>query len=131
MPRKVGSLLVILALIAFAMLLIKQVGQTTSTGHPTPEALSSPPDFVGWVLDIEAGNGQIHVESQADKIVRPVTIMLTKDTVIFRKEKGNLRQVNISDVHLKDQAELWLAGSLPSSFPAKVNARQIVVEDPF
>ena len=68
------------------------------------------------------------VESQADKIVRPVIVKLTKDTMIFRREEGVLRQVDISEVHLKDQAELWLIGPVPNSFPAEVNVRQVIVE---
>jgi hypothetical protein len=80
------------------------------------------------VLGVDPGHGQIKVESQTDKIVRPVTVLLAKDTPIFRREKGVLRQVDISDVHLQDQAELWLIGPVPGSFPAQVNVRQVIVE---
>ena len=126
MARKIGSLLVIIV-----MLLIRQAQQTAAVGRPTREALTSPPDFMGWVLGVNPGSGQIKVESQADKIVRPVTVKLTKDTMIFRRERGVLRQVDISEVHLKDPAELWLIGPAPGSFPAEVNVRQVVVENPF
>lgn len=129
MARKMVSLSVILLLIVVAILLIRQAQQTD--GSPTQETLTSPPDFVGWVLGVDPESGQIKVESQADKIVRPVTVKLTQDTPIFRREKGNLRQINISEVHLKDQAELWLIGPVPSSFPADVEVRQVIVENPF
>jgi len=46
------------------------------------------------------------VESQAEKIVRPVTVKLTKDTMIFWRERGVLRQVDIFEVHPQDKAEL-------------------------
>lgn len=93
MARKIGSLLLISSLAVILMLLIQQARQRTSAGRPTQEALTSRPDFVGWVLGVDPESGQIHVESQADKIVRPVTVKLTKDTMIFRRERGLLRQV--------------------------------------
>ena len=71
MARKIGSLLVILLLVIIVMLLMRQVQQMPGVGRPTRAALTSPPDFVGWVLDADPENGQIRVESQADKIVRP------------------------------------------------------------
>ncbi|MGE5378342.1 MAG: hypothetical protein ACM3XO_25060 [Bacteroidota bacterium] len=130
MHRKAGISLAIVLLAAIVLLLLIQGQQTTGAG-PSREALSSPPDFVGWVLKVDPGSGQVKVESQADKIVRPVIVKLTKDTMIFRREKGGLRQVEFSDIHLQDQAELWLIGPVPSSFPAEVNVRQIVVENPY
>ncbi len=126
MARKIGTLLVILLLAFLVLLLLRQVQQATS--RPALEALSSPPGFTGWVLGVDAERGEIKVESQTDKIVRPVTAMLTKDIPIFRREKGVLRQVDISNVHLQDQAELWLIGPVPNSFAAQVNVRQVVVE---
>jgi hypothetical protein len=131
MARKIGSLLVLLLLVIILILLMRQAQQMPGVGRPTREALTSPPDFVGWVLGVDPENGQIQVESQADKVVRPVTVKLTEDTPIFRREKGVLRQVDISEVYLQDQAELWLIGPIPDSFPADVNVRQVVVEDPY
>jgi hypothetical protein len=131
LTRKIGSLLLFLILVVILLLLARQVGHSTGVGNPTREVLSSPPDFVGWVLAVDPGSGQIRVENQADKIVRPVTVNLTEETAIFRKENGLLRQIKISDVHLQDQAELWLVGPVPSSFPAVVNVRQVVVENPY
>lgn len=128
MTRKIGYLLVILLLVVIVMLLIRQTQQSAGTGNPEQDALTSPPDFVGWVLGVDPGRNQIRVESQADKIVRPVTATLTADTLIFRREAGVLRSVDFSEVHLKDQAELWLIGPVPSSFPAEVTVRQVVVE---
>lgn len=126
MSRKIGSLLVILLLVLIVILLMNRAQQTTD--RPAPEALTSQPDFVGWVMGVDPGSGQIRVESQADKIVRPVTVILAKDTPIFRREGGVLRQIDISDIHLQDQAELWLTGDVPSSFPAEVNVRQVIVD---
>ena len=77
---------------------------------------------------MDPGSSQIKVESQADKIVRLLTVIVTKDTVVFRREGGVLRQIDISDVRLQDQAELWLIGPVPSSFPAQVNVRQVIVD---
>ena len=131
MARKVGSLLLILLLVVIAVLLMRQAQQTAGVGRPTREPLTSPPDFVGWVLEVDPGSGQIKVESQADKIVRTVTVKLAKDSLIVRREGGVLRQVDISEVHLQDQAELWLIGPVPGSFPAEVSVRQVVVENPY
>ena len=126
MSRKIGSLVIILLLVLIVMLLINQVQQRM--GGPTPEALPSPPDFTGWVMGVDPKSNQIQVESQEDKIVRPVTVNLTKDTLLFRRKAGVLRQIDISEIHLKDQAELWLVGPVPGSFPAEVNARQVIVD---
>jgi len=131
MARKNGSGLVVLLLLVVGLLLIRQVQQMNGANRSARQALSSPPNFVGWVLGVDPGSSQIQVESQADKIVRPVTANLTQETMIFRREKGVLRQVDISEVHLQDQAELWLIGPIPSSFPADVNVRQVVVENPY
>ena len=132
MSRRNGSLFIILLLVIIAvMLFIRQAQGITGIGGPTPEFINTPPDFVGWVLKVDPRSGQIKVESQADKIIRPVIVKLTKDTVIFRRKKGAFRQVELSEVHLQDQAELWLIGPFPSSFPADVNVRQIVVENLF
>jgi hypothetical protein len=126
MCRKIGSLLVILLLVAMLMLLIIQVQQRT--GSPAAEAISSAPDFTGWVMSVDGGSNQIRVESQADKIVRPVTVKLTKDTLLFRREAGVLKQIDISEIQIKDQAELWLIGPVPTSFPAEVSVRQVIVD---
>ncbi len=126
MTRKVGSLLVILLLALIVMLLFKQAQQRA--GGPTAEALPSPPDFTGWVMGVDPGSGRIRVELQADKIVRPLTVKLTGDTMIFRREAGVLRQIDVSEVHLQDQAELWLIGPVPGSFPAEVSVRQVIVD---
>lgn len=128
MARKIGSLLVILLLVVIVMLLIRQAQRTAGAGSPKRDALTSPPDFVGWVLEVDPGSDQMKVESQADKIVRPVIVKLTKDTMIFRREEGVLRQIDNSEVQLKDQAKLWLIGPVPNSFPAEVNVRQVIVE---
>lgn len=128
MARKIGSLLAILLLVVLVVLLVRQVLQTSRAGSPTQVPLSSPPDFTGWVLAVDPGSGRIKVESQADKIVRPVTMTLTREIPIFRREKGTLRQVDISEIHLQDQAELWLVGPVPGSFPAEVDVRQVIVE---
>ena len=129
MSRKIGSLLLVLLLVISAFLVIRQMQQAAA--NPEAEVLTSPPEFVGWVLEVEPGSGQIKVESQADKIVRPVFVKLTKDTPIFRREGKILRPIGISQVHLQDQAELWLVGPVPSSFPAEVNVRQVIVEKPY
>lgn len=118
----------IFLLAVILVLLIKQAQLASSVDPSNQEALPSPPDFVGWVLEVNSGNNQIKVESQAGKIVRPVIVKVTKDTMIFRREGGVLRQVEVSQVRLQDQAELWLIGPVPSSFPAQVNVRQVIVE---
>src|SRR5512139_3542069 len=126
MARKIGSLVIILLLVLIVVLLINQVQQRT--GAPMPEALPSPPDFTGWVMAVDPKSNQIRVESQADKAVRPVTVTLTKDTLLFRREAGVLRQIDLSEIHVKDQAELWLIGPVPGSFPAEVNVRLVIVD---
>lgn len=119
---------VIFLLAAIVMLLIRQAQLATGVDRPTQNALTTQPDFVGWVLGVDPVHDQIKVESQADKLVRPVIVKVTKDTLIFRREEDVLRQVDISELHLQDQAELWLIGPVPSSFPAEVNVRQMIVE---
>jgi hypothetical protein len=126
MARKIGSLLIFLLLVLILILLINQVQQRAN--NPTAEALTSPPDFTGWVMSVDPESNQIQVESQADKIVRRVNVKLTKDTLLFRREAGVLKQIDLSEIHLQDQAELWLIGTVPSSFPAEVSVRQVIVD---
>jgi hypothetical protein len=126
MARKIVSLLVILLLVLVLVLLVDQVQQRT--GRPTAVALTSAPDFTGWVMDVDPGGSQIQVESQADKIVRRVTVKLAKDTHLFRREAGVLKQIDVSEIRPRDQAELWLLGPVPGSFPAEVNVRQVIVD---
>ena len=125
MSRKIGSGLGILLLVLI-LLLIYQMQQRSS--RSTAEALTSPPDFTGWVTGVDPKSNQIRVESQADKIVRPLTVNITRDTPIFRREAGVLRQIDFSEIHRQDQAELWLIGPIPSSFPAEVSVRQVIVD---
>jgi hypothetical protein len=79
-------------------------------------------------MGVDPGSGQIKVESQADKIVRPLTMKLTTDTLIFRGEAGVLMEIDLSAVHFKDQAGLWPTGPVPGSFPGAVSIRQVRVD---
>ncbi len=117
------------------MLVLAAAVAASSAGcsGPMNGELGSQPDFTGWVTAIEPGPGggalgSIVVESQADKIVRRLVVTVTSETRIQRREAGATRQAAFVDVALRDQARLWLAGPVPRSFPARVTARQLVVE---
>ena len=124
--------ILLLRLAGIVVLLTGVAAQAAGCGGPTRGELGSPPDFVGWVTGIEPGDGKgggrIVVESQADKIVRRLIVTVTSDTQIYRREAGATRQVGFAGVALQDQAQLWLAGPVPQSFPAQVTALQVVVE---
>lgn len=124
--------IVLLRLVGIAVLLAGVAAQAAGCGGPRRGEFGSPPDFVGWVTAIEPDDGKggdrIIVESQADKIVRRLIVTVTSDTQIYRREAGATRQVGFADVALQDQAQLWLAGPVPQSFPAQVSALQLVVE---
>jgi hypothetical protein len=94
--------------------------------QPKAGGAQLPARFHGLGMGVDPGSGQIQVESQAEKIVRPVTVKLAKDTLVFRREAGVLKQIDVSEIHL--QAELWLIGPVPNSFPAMVNVRQVIVD---
>jgi hypothetical protein len=125
------TLLVPLAGIA---LVLAGVPALAGAGGPTQErSMSSHPDFVGWVMAIEPGDGKgalgrIVVESQADKIVRRLVVTVTSDTQIYRRTANDIRRAGFKDVARRDQARLWLTGPVPRSFPAQVIARKMVVE---
>jgi hypothetical protein len=119
------SRLLIILVIVLGLLAVLVIALTRP---PRQAALATPPEFTGWVLGVDTGSRQIVVESQADKIVRRVNVTVTGDTLIFRREGGELKPIGLFGVRRQDQAELWLTGPVPESFPAEVTARQVVVE---
>ena len=122
----------LLRLPGLTVLLIGVAAQSAACSGLQQDELSTQPHFVGWVTGIDPGegqgNGQIIVESQADKIVHRLIVTVTSDTLIYRREAGATRQIKLADVTLQDQAQLLLAGPVPHSFPARVTARQVIVE---
>jgi hypothetical protein len=124
--------ILLLRLASITVLLTGVAPLAAACGGPKRDELGPQPDFVGWVTAIEPGDGKeggrIVVESQADKIVRRLIVTVTGNTQMYRREAGTTRQVNFADVALQDQAQLWLAGPVPRSFPAQVTARRGGVE---
>jgi hypothetical protein len=121
-PRRT-FVLALVAVLALGLLLV-----VVLTRPAPPDTLTTPSEFTGWVLGVKLDSRQIVVESQAQKIVRRVTVTVTEDTLILRREGGKLRSIGLFGVRLQDQAELWLTGPVPEDFPAQVTAKQVVVE---
>ncbi len=110
------------------MLFYRWASRQSSSGDSMRDALTSEPDFVGWVTGVEPLRDRIVVESQAEKIVSRVFVRVTNDTLLFRREEGTLQPIRIAEVALQDQAQLWLTEPVSRSFPAQVTARQVIVE---
>ena len=97
-----------------------------------PEALETEADFTGFITEIhpigEKGNlGQILVESHADKLVDKYMVTIKDETLIFKQDGDNRRQVAFEALETKQQVQIWFSGPIMESFPMQGTAQQVII----
>ncbi len=97
-----------------------------------PEALETEADLTGFITEIhstaeEGMLGQILVESHADKLVDEYVVTIKDETLIFKQEGENRRQVAFETLETTQQMQIWFSGPILESFPVQGTAQQIVV----
>ncbi len=99
---------------------------------PSQEALDTEADFTGFITEIqpigEKGRlGQILVESHADKFVDKYMVTIKDETLIFKQEGENRRQVTFAALETTQQVQIWFSGPILESFPMQATAQQVVI----
>jgi hypothetical protein len=89
-------------------------------------------NLVGWILETksigENGNfGRILVEAQADKVADRYWVTITDKTLIFEHDEKILRRISFEALATKTQAQIWFSGPVKESYPAQVDAEQVVI----
>ena len=97
-----------------------------------PKALETEADFTGFITEIhligEKGTlGQILVESHADKLVDKYMVTITDETLIFKQDGENRRQVAFETLEATQQVQIWFSGPILESFPKQGTAEQVVI----
>ena len=97
-----------------------------------PKALDTEADFTGWVTEIhpigEKGTlGQILVEDQSDKLVDKYMVTIKDETLIFKQDGEERRQVAFEALETTQQVQIWASGPIMESFPMQATAQQVVI----
>ena len=98
----------------------------------SPQALDTEPYFTGWVTEIhpigEKGTlGQILVEDQSDKLVAKYMVTIKDETLIFKQDGEERRQVTFEALETTQQVQIWFSGPIMESFPMQGTAQQVVI----
>jgi hypothetical protein len=67
------------------------------------------------------------VESHADKLIRKYMVTIKDETLIFKQDGGNRRQVDFKALETRQQVQIWFSGPILESFPVQGTAQQIVI----
>ena len=99
---------------------------------PSPQALDTESYFTGWVTEIHPIGekdtlGQILVESHADKIVDKYMVTIKDETLIFKQDGEERRQVTFETLETTQQVQIWFSGPIMESFPMQGTAQQVVI----
>ena len=99
-----------------------------------PKPLQAAADFTGFITEIQPIGkkgtlGQILVESHADKLVDKYMVTIKDETLIFKKDGDNRRQVAFEALETEQRVQIWFSGPILESFPMQGTARQVVVTE--
>ncbi len=94
--------------------------------------LDTEADFTGFITEIhpvgEKGViGRILVESHADKLVNKYMVTIKGETLIFRLDVEDYRQVNFKSLKTRQWVQIWSTGPIMESFPMQGTAAQVVI----
>ncbi len=98
----------------------------------SPQALDTEADFTGWVTEIHPIGekdtlGQILVEDQTDKLVDKYMVTIKDETLIFKQDGEERRQVTFTALETTQQVQIWVTGPILESFPMQATAQQVVI----
>ncbi|MFC2027372.1 DUF3221 domain-containing protein [Chloroflexota bacterium] len=120
-----------LVIMVGAMLVNCSSSDDTSTTEPTP--IQTEPDFIGDIIEVHSigGNdvlGTILVEGtdviqSSDKYV--VTVKM--ETLILEQDGKIVNRISFADLESGQQVRIWFSGPVAESYPAQVDAAQIMM----
>ena len=98
----------------------------------SPKPLDTEADFTGWVTEIHPIGekdtlGQILVEDQSDKLVDKYMVTIKDETLIFKQDGEERRQVDFATLETMQQVQIWVSGPIMESFPMQATAQQVVI----
>jgi len=98
----------------------------------SPKPLDTEADFTGWVTEIHPIGekdtlGQILVEDQSDKLVAKYMVTIKDETLIFKQDGEERRQVDFEALETTQQVQVWITGPILESFPMQATAQQVVI----
>ncbi len=99
---------------------------------PSQRALETEAGFAGFITEIQpigkgGALGQILVEDQSDKLVDKYMVTIKDETLIFRQDGENRRQVAFETLETRQKVQIWFSGPILESFPMQGTARQVVI----
>ena len=95
-----------------------------------PKPLQTEADFTGFITEIhpigkEDTIGQILVGS--DKLGDKYMVTIKDETLIFKQDGENRRQVAFEELETKQRVQIWFSGPIMESFPMQGTAQQVVI----
>lgn len=103
---------------------------------PSGTAVETEADFVGEITEIQGVDrgdvrGQVLVEARVTRgdTENPYKYIVTAkdETLIFEEDGGERRPGNFEALAVAQQVQVWFSGPVRESYPAQVDAGQIVI----
>jgi hypothetical protein len=118
-----------ICLIVLACVAALLISGCTASNNPGIQPITTKADFIGFITELHPLQGQISVESDADKIVTKYTVSIKNETLIFRQDGNNLRKAAFSDFKNKQWVQIWFTGPILESWPMQGTAQQVVITE--
>lgn len=119
--------------IAYTLLLVPLLAAACQT---LTEPLEGPAAFEGTVATVASSNpGRFQmrietvqaIEDPGARFPDPVTVYFGEGTKIFRRDGGELKVIEASDVEIGEKVRIWIGAELRSD-PLQYGASQVVVQ---
>ncbi len=97
-----------------------------------PAPLEEEADFIGFITEIQPIGkrgtlGQILVEDQSDKLADKYMVTIKDETLIFKQDGENRRQVAFEALETRQKVQVWFSGPIMQSFPMQGTAQRVVI----
>ncbi len=118
--------------IAYMLLLVPLLTACQTLTEP----LEGPAAFEGTVATVASSNPGLFqmrietvqaIEDPGARFPDPVTVYFGEGTKIFRRDGGELKVIEASDVEIGDKVRIWIGAELRSD-PPQYDASQVVIE---
>ena len=125
------SLIILLAVVAGVGLLVAGCDSSEDTPS-TPVPLDTSPDLIGDIVEVHPGYGVVRgtllieaneVINSSDKYV----VTVKNETQLFKQDGKETSPISWNDLQVGREARVWFGGPVKESYPAQVDAKQIVI----
>ena len=128
-----GKLISVLVLLIFLSSFTVNCSSSDNTTTADPTPIQTEPDFIGDIIEVlSIGEsdvlGTILVEGtdviqSSDKYV--VTVKM--ETLILEQDGKIVNRISFADIESDQQVRIWFSGAVRESYPAQVDAAQIMM----